>query len=110
MFRIGSQCGLKPNEVLDMQLDMFNAYVKGYSDRLLDQQILAMQTGHWAAYFVGSRHPKSPKELAKNMQQGHEKQDAKNRRNPSTPRPEVDVEGFLEQEAKFKAKLKQQGR
>ena len=92
-----------------MSLDMFIAYTKGYADRLLDQQIIAMQTGHWAAYFVGSKHPKSPKELAKTMQMAQAKQDAKIS-NPSAPRPDVDVEGFLEMEARFKAKMKQQGR
>ena len=92
-----------------MSLDVFSAYTKGYADKLLDQQILAMQTGHWAAYFVGSKHPKSPKELAKNMQMAHAKQDAKIQ-NPSAPRPDVDVAGFLEMEAKFKAKMKQRGR
>lgn len=92
-----------------MSLDVFTAYTKGYADRLLDQQILAMQTGHWAAYFVGSKHPKSPKELAKSMQMAHAKQDA-NTQNPSAPRPDVDVEGFLAMEAKFRAKMEQQGR
>ena len=92
-----------------MSLDVFNAYTKGYADRLLDQQILAMQTGYWAAYFVGNKHPKSPKELAKIMQMAQAKQDAKIS-NPSAPRPDVDVEAFLEMEAKFKAKMKQQGR
>lgn len=92
-----------------MQLDMFNAYVRGYSDQLLDQQILAMQTGHWAAYFVGSKHPKSTKELAEKMLKDHLKQDAK-LKNPSAPRPDVDVEAYLEQEARFKAKMEQQGR
>ena len=92
-----------------MPLDMFIACTKGYSDRLLDQQILAMQTGYWAAYFVGSKHPKSPKELSERMCNEHMKLDAK-LKNPTSPRPEVDVEGFLEMEAKFKAKMEQQGR
>ena len=92
-----------------MSLDVFTAYTKGYSDRLLDQQILAMQTGHWAAYFVGSKHPKSPKELAEKMCKEHKTLDAK-LKNPTAPRPEVDVEGFLEREARFKAQLEQQGR
>ena len=95
---------MKPDEVLDMSLEVFTAYTRGYSDRLLDQQILAMQTGHWAAYFVVSKHPKSPKELAEKMCNEHKKQDAK-LKNPTAPRPEVDVEGFLEKEAKFKAQL-----
>lgn len=92
-----------------MSLDMFNAYVLGYSDSLLDKQIIAMQTGHWAAYFVGSKHPKNPKDLAEKMHAEHAKQGAKCQ-NFSAPRPEVDVEAFLETEAKFKAKLEQQGR
>lgn len=100
---------MKPNDVLDMSMDVFTAYVNGYSDRLLDQQILAMQTGHWAAYFVGSKHPKSIKELSEKMLKEHLKQDAK-LKNPSAPRPDVDVAAYLEQEARFKAKMKQQGR
>lgn len=92
-----------------MSLDVFTAYTRGYSDRLLDQQILAMQTGHWAAYFVGSKHPKSPKELAEKMCNERKKMDAKFK-NPTAPRPEVDVEGFLKMEANFKAKMGQQGR
>ena len=92
-----------------MSLDVYTAYTKGYADRLLDQQILAMQTGYWAAYYVGSKHPKSPKELAKTLHQSHLKQGAK-KKSPSAPRPDVDVEGFLEREARFKAKMEQQGR
>ena len=92
-----------------MSLDVFNAYVAGYSDRLLDQQILAMQTGHWAAYFVGSKHPKSTKELAEKMCLEHRKQDAK-RSKTKAAKPEVDVATFLEREAAFRARLEQQGR
>ena len=85
-----------------MSLEVFNAYVAGYSDRLLDQQILAMQTGHWAAYFVGSKHPKSPKNLAEIMCKQHTSRDAK-RSTTHVDRPEVDVDTYLEREARFLA-------
>ena len=91
-----------------MSLDAFIAVVQGYSDRLLDQQILAAQTGYWASYYIGSKHPKSVKTLTEEMMRKHQrKQDATN---VSTPRPEVDVNAFLEREAKLKAKLAEQGR
>lgn len=85
-----------------MSLEVFNAYVAGYSDRLLDQQILAMQTGHWAAYFVGSKHPKTPKNLAETMHKQHMSRDAK-RSTTHVERPEVDVETYLEREERFRA-------
>ena len=84
-----------------MSLEVFRAYIDGYSDHLLDQQILSMQSGYWAAYFVGSKHPKSMKELAEKM---CARKDAK-RPEVSVARPEVDVESFLEREANFKARL-----
>lgn len=91
-----------------MSLDAFMAVVQGYTDRLLDQQILAVQTGYWAAYYTGSKHPKSVQQLAEDMVRKHQrKQDAADM---SIPRPEVDVNAFLEKEAKFKAKLAEQGR
>lgn len=89
-----------------MSLDMFNAYVDGYADRLFDQQILTMQTGYWAAYFVGSKHPKSMKELAEKM---YSNKGAK-RVETGVAKPEVDVESFLEREASFKARFEQRGR
>ena len=90
-----------------MSLDVFNAYVDGYADRLFDQQVLAMQTGHWAAYFVGSKHPKPVKELAEKMYKN--KQGAK-RSKSGVAKPEVDVDAYLEREANFRARLEQQGR
>lgn len=88
---------------------MFNAVVDGYTDRLLDERILAMQTGHWAAYFVGSKHPKSPKELSESMRKQHVQSGAQ-RSALHVERPEVDVETYLERESRFKAQLAHQGR
>ena len=90
-----------------MSLDMIQAVIQGYGDALLDQQILALQSGYWSAYYYGSKHPKPVAKIAEDMVKHHKKQDAKT---VSTPKPDVDVEAFLEREAKFKSKLEQRGR
>ena len=89
-----------------MSLDVFGAYVDGYRDRLVDRQIIALQTGHWAAYFVGSKHPKPVKELAESIIRTRDATSAK----AGITRPEVDVESYLEMEASFNARRNQQGR
>lgn len=98
MFRIGGQCGLKPDEVLDMSLDVLLAYVHGCSDRLFDQQVLAVQVGFWAGYYVKSKHPKSLKNIVDSMI-------AKKDKRAKVSAPDVDVEAFLAAEERFKSRL-----
>lgn len=89
-----------------MSLDVFQAVVKGYSDRLLDMQILGVQSGYWAAYYVGSKHPKLPKDVAASMLRAHKKSESQQKTVAvSTPAPAADVDTFLAREARFKAKL-----
>ena len=103
LFRIGGQCGLKPNEVLDMSLDMFQAYVTGYSDRLFDQQVLAVQAGYWAGYYSKAKHPKNIKTILTSMLQQRQRSEKR----VNTPAPDVDVEAFLAMEQRFKERLSQ---
>lgn len=93
-----------------MSLDMVQACIDGYKDSILDSQIIAVQTGYWAAYYANSKHPRSVHSVAESMmkkqQQSHHKTTKTN-----APRPDVDVEAFLAREARFQAKRrKQQGR
>lgn len=101
---MGGQCGLKPEEVLDMSLDVFQAYVKGYGDRLFDQQIVALQSGYWSAYYANAKHPKPMHKIAEDMMKRRKNEDAKKL---SAPKPDVDVEAFLAVEAEFQARLGQ---
>lgn len=96
-----------PNDVLDMSLDMVQAVISGYGDRMLDNQIIALQSGYWSAYYSGARHPKPVHKIAEDMVRRHKQQDAKKL---SAPKPDVDVDAYLEMEAQFKARLEQQGR
>lgn len=96
-----------PNDLLDMSLDMVQAVIAGYGDRMLDQQIVALQIGYWSAYYAGAKHPKPVHKIAEDMVTRHKQQDAKKL---STPKPDVDVDAYLEMEAQFKARLEQQGR
>lgn len=89
-----------------MSLDMFQAVVSGYSDRLLDMQILSVQTGYWAAYYVGSKRPKLPRDVAASMLRAHKKSKSQQKTVAvSTPASAADVDTFLAREARFKAKL-----
>lgn len=98
---------MKPNEILDMSLDMVQAAIKGYGDAILDQQIIALQAGYWSAYYSGVKHPKPVSKIAEDMVRRHKQQDAKA---ALKPKPDVNVEAYLEMEAQFQAKLAQQGR
>lgn len=86
---------------------MLRAVIKGYEDRILDNQIIAVQAGYWSAYYMGSKHPKPTHKIAEDMLNKHNQKDASK---ISRPKPEVDVNSFLEREAQFKARLEQQGR
>lgn len=91
------QMGLKPDEVLDMSLEVFQACTRGYSDRLFDQQLIAVQQGYWAGYYNRSKKPKSLKQIFEKLVKGR---NAKT----SNVKPDIDVEAFLKTEAKFKNK------
>lgn len=91
-----------------MSLDMVQACIAGYTDSLLDLQMISVQSGYWSAYFTNSKHPKSVKQITESMLRKHEQLEDANTKT-STPRPDVDVDAFLEREAKFQAKL-QMGR
>ena len=106
MFQVGSQCGLKPDEVLDMSFDVVQAYIRGYSDRLLDQQILAVTAGYWSGYYSNAKHPTKVSKVIAQLYKGHKK-DQKG--TITKPKAEVDVDAFLEREQAFNEKLKKGG-
>ena len=87
-----------------MSLDVFQAYVRGYGDRLTDQQIVALQSGYWSAYYANAKHPKPMHMIAEDIMKRHKQEDAKKL---SAPKPDVDVEAFLAMEAKFQSRLGQ---
>lgn len=92
------QIGLKPDEVLDMSLDVFQACSRGYLDRMFDLQILGVQQGYWAGYYSGNaKRPKSVKSVVDKMINGRNKK--------SEHAPEVDVESFLKMQEQFQARL-----
>ena len=86
-----------------MSMDMFKAYIQGYSDRLFDQQILSVQSGYWAAYYSNAKHPKPLKTLIAEMTRKKNKTEQKKSKN--VVKPEVDVSAFLAQEERFLKKL-----
>lgn len=84
-----------------MSADTYDACVSGYKDRLLDQQILAIQQGYWSAYYMGSKHPKSPDRIAEDMLK------ERVRSATSQSKADIDVEAFLQREADFQRRLKE---
>ena len=97
LFRIGSQCGLKPDEVLDMSLDVFRAVAKGYADRMFDLQLIAVHQGYWSGYYNRAKKPKSLDSILRKMFKAKEKDE--NKSSGSEKKVEdVDVERFLAME------------
>lgn len=98
---MGMQIGLKPQEVLDMSLDVFRACSRGYSSHMFDMQILGVQQGYWAGYYSRSKKPKSVKTIIDKMVRSRGKSD----RPTNTTKPDVDVEAFLKMEEQFNKRL-----
>lgn len=90
-----------------MSLDVLKSVIQGYGDAILDQQILALQSGFWSAYYANAKHPKPLSKVAEEMVRRH---NCKVESHISTPKPDVDVEAFLEMEAQFRTRLEHQGR
>lgn len=65
MWEIGAQCGLKPDEVLDMTLPMFRAFIRGYDDHMFSLQRIAVISGFYSGYYMSSK----PKPLDQVLQQ-----------------------------------------
>lgn len=53
---------------------MVRAIVKGYEDRLTDMQSLAVLSGYYSGYYMGgSKHPRSPDKVIREMVNAREK-------------------------------------
>lgn len=90
-----------------MSLEVFQTYVAGFTDHLLDQQIIAVQTGYWTAYYVRSKRPKPLKTIVAGLRKAAEQPRISS--TGSVAKPEVDVDAFLEREAAFQARLHDTG-
>ena len=97
------QIGLKPDEVLDMSLDVFKACTKGYTDRLFDLQLLGVQQGYWAGYYNRAKKPKSVKSILQKLMSSRKVQESTNSK--KNDRPDVDVDTFLAMEQQFNSRL-----
>lgn len=89
-----------PEQVLDLNIPMLQAFVEGYQERLFDEQCLAVHQGYWAGYYQ-SKKPKAAETVISRMVTNHEKA-KKNKKNTdlNVPKPEVDMERFLQLEQK----------
>lgn len=80
-----------------MSADTFDACVAGYTSRLRDQQILAVQCGYWSGYYgFGSKHPQSPDHIAQKILSSA---------TPQQHADSVDVEEFLRKEERFQRRM-----
>lgn len=83
-----------------MNLDMFNAVVEGYEDRVFDQQLLEVHGGFWSGYYMGAKRPKPLKTIIEKM--------VKQKNKPVTKHADaVDVEAYksMEEQFNFRKKL-----
>nr|DAD55415.1 MAG TPA: hypothetical protein [Siphoviridae sp. ctoNj20] len=77
-----------------MNLELLGAVVQGYTDRVQDQELLAVQSGYWSGYWSNSKHPKSLKQVVDLITRNRKPQHQQHSN-------DVDVETFLEMERKF---------
>jgi hypothetical protein len=105
LFRIGAQCGLKPQEVLDMSLDMLKAVIQGYSDHIFDLQLVAVHQGYWSGYYNRAKKPKNLESVLKKMLNVREKNSKKSNPHVRRKAEDVDVEAFLAMEQKRLSKM-----
>lgn len=85
-----------------MSLDMYQAYVDGYTDHMFDEQLMTVHTGFWAGYYSNSKHPRSVKEIMTSLQRKRDRA-----RKTGQHVDTVDVDAFLAMEEKFKAHMQQ---
>ena len=87
-----------------MNLPTYCAVVEGYQDHLFDLKCISVSQGFWAGYYSNAKRPKPLQSILNTMLQEHQKSKKRRSRNQlNRPKPEVDVETFLERERKFKA-------
>ena len=96
------QIGLKPDEVLDMSLDVFQACARGYADHMFDLQLVGVQQGYWAGYYSSAKKPKPLKYVIDKLFKARRKGEHVSQ---TVEKPDVDVDAFLAMEAQFNAKL-----
>lgn len=100
------QIGLKPDEVLDMSLDVFQACARGYADHIFDLQLVGVQQGYWAGYYSSAKKPKPLKYVIDKLFKARRKGEHSSQ---TVEKPDVDVDAFLAMEAQFNAKLQVKG-
>ena len=88
--------------MLDLSLEVLNAYLEGYSDHLFNLQLLSIQQGYWAGYFMRAKRAKPLKKII----DGLVKERTKKAPKKLEDKPDVDVEAFLKAEREFNKKLK----
>lgn len=83
-----------------MNIPMLQAYIDGYQEHLFDMQCLAVHQGYWAGYYQ-SKKPKSASTILEKMVRDHNRALKREKsKGKSIPKPEVDVDKFLQLETK----------
>lgn len=83
-----------------MSMDVFQAYLKGYSDHLFDLQLLGVQQGYWSGYYGRAKKPKNLNSVMEKLMRNRHKGSRQHA-------PDVDVEAFKAMEERFLQKLNQ---
>lgn len=84
------------------------AVIAGYQEHLFDLQCLAVHQGYWAGYYSNSKKPKSLNSILKKLFTEHRKSKIKVA-TKALPKPEVDLDTFMQRERKLNAFLERSG-
>lgn len=99
LFRTGSQVGLLPDALLNLNLGQVQAVIQGYTDRVNDQVCVAVWSGYYSAYYNSSKHAKKPTEIIKKIQQSNMQQ--KHSSNALSQDITEDIEQFAKRDLQF---------
>jgi len=66
--RTGAGCGLKPNEIWELELWEYNNYINAFEIKQKENVAQAILNGFYTAYYMnGGKKTKNPNELIKNL-------------------------------------------
>ena len=90
-----------PDDLLNLNLGQVQAVIHGYSDRIIDRQVLAVWSGYYSAYFSNAKHPKKPTEIIKRILNEYSKGDSSRGNTTKEVDMDAELELFAQRDLRF---------
>ena len=90
-----------PDDLLNLNLGQVQAVIRGYSDRIIDWQTLAVWSGYYSAYFANAKHSKKPTEIIKRILNEYSKGDSSRGNTAQEVDMDAELELFAQRDLRF---------